>query len=305
MEDYRNRQILEWHRKGIYNAAEMTNLPKELREELGDMSPLREVRRLTSKDGTVKILWELLDGETVESVVMAYKHGRTICLSTQAGCTRNCAFCASGQDGFSRNLTAGEMLAQTTLLRMPVNNIVLMGIGEPLDNYDNVISFFDLAGAGARSISLSTCGIVPGIRKLAASGWPVTLSVSLHAPNNELRGKIMPVNRQYPLEELFSACQVYFDKTGRRVSYEYAIMKGFNDTRELAGELAAVLPKPAHVNLIPANRTAGHGLEPANPKNIQAFAAVLSSKGISCTVRRTLGDDIDAACGQLRRGGKV
>jgi 23S rRNA (adenine2503-C2)-methyltransferase len=305
---YRQKQIFSWlHKHGVQSFDAMTNLPKTLRADLTERHPLtrpKEAARYVSADGTRKILWEFSDGQRVESAVMSYKHGVSVCLSTQAGCRQGCRFCASGAHGFTRNLTAGEMASQAYGAGVEFSSIVLMGTGEPLDNFDQTVRFIKLIshpggrGLSPRHISVSTCGNVPGILKLAEQGLPVTLSVSLHAPDNETRNVIMPVNEKYPIEDLLDACSKYFEKTGRRISYEYVIIEGLNDSPGQAKMLKALLRgKDTHINIIPYNAVAGKPYAAPKPDVIRRFAQEL---GETATVRRTLGADIGAACGQLR-----
>ena len=313
--DYRVRQIFDWlQRRGAQKAGEMTNLPKELRERLAKeafISSCEIARRQLSDDGARKYLFRLHDGEHIECVVMRYTYGYSVCVSTQAGCRMACAFCASGQHGLQRDLLPGEMLAQIHAaqsdLGETISRVVLMGMGEPLDNYDNTLQFLRLAGhpeglqIGQRKISLSTCGLVPKIDQLANERLGVTLSVSLHAPNDELRSKLMPVNRAYPIGELLAACGRYAKATGRRISFEYALLRGVNDKVEHAHELAARLKGLlCHVNLIPANPVPALGFHRSRAEQVRAFQEILEQNGLTVTVRRSLGGDIDAACGQLR-----
>jgi len=313
--DYRIKQIFGWlQRCGAQSAGEMTNLPKELRRQLEEqffISSCEIVKKQESSSGARKYLFRLHDGETIESVLMQYSHGWSVCVSSQAGCKMGCDFCASGQHGFARDLSGGEMLAQVHAaqkdLGKSISHIVLMGMGEPLDNYGNTLKFLRLAShpeglnIGQRKISISTCGLVPRIDQLAGERLGVTLSISLHAPNDELRGKLMPVNRAYPVEALLSACKRYAKSTGRRISFEYALFRDVNDSpehaRELAGKLKGML---CHVNLIPANPVPALGYDRSRPEQIRAFQDILEQSGLAVTVRRSLGGDIDAACGQLR-----
>jgi len=312
---YRAKQIFRWLSRGVASFDEMSDLPLALRQTLAERCLLGApeiLRRQEAKDGTIKYLFGLRDGNSIESVLMRYDYGDSICLSTQAGCRMGCAFCASYDPARSRNLTAGEILEQVLFAQRDsgrkVSHIVLMGTGEPLDNYDNVMTFLRLVthpdglGLGMRHISLSTCGIVPRIRELAELRLQLTLSVSLHAPSDELRDRIMPVNKKYPLGVLMPACRDYFEKTGRRISFEYAMIAGFNDTPACADRLAALLRgMPAHVNLIPLNKVERSPLEPSSRDTIRRFQGRLESKNINATVRRSLGGEISAACGQLRR----
>lgn len=311
---FRGKQVFAWLQKGIKSYDEMGNVPKGLREKLEAVYPLavpRAARKQVSRlDGTMKYLWELADGNCIESVLMRYRHGNTVCISSQVGCRMGCAFCASAIAGKVRNLTPAEMLDQVIFTQRDsgevISNIVLMGIGEPLDNLDAVLRFLELVNhpdglnIGMRHISLSTCGLVPGIRRLAELELQLTLSVSLHAPDSETRSRMMPVNRAYDVEELFSACHDYFQKTGRRISFEYALIDGVNDHDWQADLIAQKLRgMPAHVNLIPLNDVAESPLKPS--KRMKAFQQRLECRGLTATVRRSLGGDIDASCGQLRR----
>lgn len=296
----------------------MTNLPKELRAELTAEFPLEEasvVSELVSADGTQKFVFSLGDGQLVEGVLMHYRHGNTVCISTQAGCKMGCRFCASPPAGYCRNLTPGEMLGQVMKAGKAcggrVDNVVLMGIGEPLDNFDNVMRFLDnLSDArgyqmSLRHVSLSTCGLVPRILELAQRRLQLTLSVSLHAPNDEIRSRLMPVNEKWGIEELLAACEEYFRVTGRRICYEYALIGGVNDSRANALELAGRLAKKgAMVNLIPYNAVSGTGFSQSTPLAMREFQKTLTEHGVNATVRRTLGSDLNASCGQLRRKGQ-
>ncbi len=311
---FRGKQVFTWLHKGAVSFDEMTNLPKSLRDRMKEEFFLTApwvARKQTSRlDGTIKYLWELADGNCIESVLMQYHHGNTVCISSQVGCRMGCAFCASTVAGKVRDLTPAEMLDQVLFTQkdsgLPVSNIVLMGIGEPMDNLDTVLRFLELVNhpdgmnIGMRHISLSTCGVIPGIRRLAELGLQLTLSVSLHAPDSETRSRIMPVNRAYDVEALFDACHEYFQKTGRRISFEYAMIDGVNDHDWQADLIAAKLKgMPGHVNLIPLNDVVESPFKPS--KRIAAFQKRLESHGVTTTVRRSLGGDIDASCGQLRR----
>ncbi len=311
---FRGKQVFTWLHKGAASFDEMTNLPKDLRDKLKSeftlTVPKVARKQVSRQDGTIKYLWKLADGNCIESVLMRYHHGNTVCISSQVGCRMGCAFCASTVAGKVRDLTPAEMLDQVLFTQLDsgleVSNIVLMGIGEPMDNLDTVLRFLELVNhpdgmnIGMRHISLSTCGVIPGIRRLAELGLQLTLSVSLHAPDSETRSKIMPVNRAYDVEELFSACHDYFKKTGRRISFEYAMIDGVNDQDWQADRIAAKLKgMPGHVNLIPLNDVVESPFKPS--KRIAAFQKRLESHGITATVRRSLGGDIDASCGQLRR----
>lgn len=313
---FRARQVYHWLHRGVRSFEEMTDLSKLLRQTLAQnylLTAPKVVRRQESAlDGTVKYLWQLHDGNCVETVLMRYHHGNTVCISSEVGCPMGCAFCASTIGGLVRKLSAGEMLDEVLFTELDsgqeISNIVLMGIGEPLDNYDNVCRFLELVNSedgmniGMRHISLSTCGIVPRILELAGSRLQLTLSVSLHAPDDETRSTIMPVNRRWPVEELLSACRTYYEKTGRRISFEYAMIRGVNDSPETAALLLKKLRGlPAHVNLIPLNNVEESPLKPSERITVLKFQKLLEDQGVACTVRRTLGSDIDASCGQLRR----
>lgn len=316
MPAFRGKQIFQWFSRGISSVEEMTNLPKALREKIAQegqfSAPIVERKQVSKLDGTIKYLWRLSDGNCIETVLMRYRHGNSVCISSQVGCAMGCAFCASTLWGRVRNLTAAELLDQVVYTQKdsgyPISNIVLMGIGEPLDNYDNVKRFLELVNhpdgmnIGMRHISLSTCGLVKGIDRLAEEGLQITLSVSLHAPDDETRTKIMPVNRAHNVDQLFDACRRYFQKTGRRISYEYAMIDGLNDTPYHAALLGDRLEGTvAHVNLIPLNHVEESPYQPSTAKNVAAFQKALEKRGITATVRRRLGSDIDASCGQLRR----
>ena len=311
---FRGKQVFQWLYRGAFSFEEMTDLPKSLRQKLAEscaLTPPRAARRQVSQeDGTVKYLWELSDKNCVESVLMRYRHGNTVCISCQVGCRMGCAFCASTLAGKVRDLTPGEMADQVLFTQLdsgaPVSNIVLMGIGEPLDNFDTVLRFLSLVNhpdglsIGMRHISLSTCGLVEQIDKLAQYELQLTLSVSLHAPDDETRSRLMPVNRGVGVERLIKTCRRYFEKTGRRISYEYAMIDGVNDRDWQADLLAKRLRgAPAHVNLIPLNEVEESPLKPS--PRVAAFQRRLEGQGVTVTVRRKLGGDIDASCGQLRR----
>ncbi len=313
---FRGKQVYTWLHKGVKSYEEMTNLPQSLRETLQEKYPLlppKVVRKQQSqKDGTIKYLWELSDGNCVETVLMRYHYGNTVCISTEVGCRMGCAFCASTLGGLVRPLEPFEMLDQVLFTQvesgLPVSHIVLMGIGEPLDNMENVLRFLELVNSpegmniSMRHISLSTCGIVPKIDALAEKKLQLTLSVSLHAPSDEIRDTIMPVNKAYPTEELLAACRRYYAKTNRRISFEYAMIDGVNDTEEAAKLLISRLKGlPAHMNLIPLNHVEESPLKPSSKQAVANFQTILEKAGIPATVRRSLGGDIDASCGQLRR----
>ena len=311
---FRGKQVFTWLHKGVTSFDEMTNLPKDLRDRLKTefilTVPKAARTQVSKQDGTIKYLWELADGNCIESVLMRYHHGNTVCISSQVGCRMGCAFCASTIAGKVRDLTPAEMLDQVLFTQLDsgleISNIVLMGIGEPMDNLDTVLKFLELVNhpdgmnIGMRHISLSTCGVIPGIRRLAESNLQLTLSVSLHAPDDETRSRIMPVNRAYHVDDLFAACHEYFRRTGRRISFEYAMIDGVNDNDWQADLIAKRLKgMPGHVNLIPLNDVVESPFKPS--KRTAAFQRRLESHGLTATVRRSLGGDIDASCGQLRR----
>ncbi|MFZ5632919.1 MAG: 23S rRNA (adenine(2503)-C(2))-methyltransferase RlmN [Bacillota bacterium] len=314
---YRARQVADWiFRKGAHSFDDMTNLPALLRNRLAGMcTPGRaEIinKQISSRGGAVKYLFRLADGQAVESVLMKYSYGQSVCISTQVGCRMACAFCASTLGGRVRNLSAGEMYDQVLAARgdsgQRVSHIVLMGSGEPLDNYDNTVKFIKNVSAGYglnigfRHITLSTCGVEPRIRQLAGEGMPITLAISLHAPDNDLRDRLVPLNRKYPLAALMEACRYYSGRTGRRITFEYILLAGINDSPGQAGTLARLVGGiPCHVNLIPFNPVREREFKRPSPGAVQRFKAVLEKAGIETTVRRELGTDIDAACGQLRR----
>ena len=313
---FRAKQIYSWLHKGVTGYEQMTNLSKELRAELAKRYPFtvpKVVRKQESqRDGTIKYLWQLSDGNCVETVLMRYHYGNTVCISSEVGCRMGCAFCASTLGGLIRKLEPYEMLDQVLFTQidsgLPISHIVLMGIGEPLDNYDHVMRFLELVNSpdgmniSMRHISLSTCGLVPKIDELAQKKLQLTLSVSLHAPNDEIRNTIMPVNKAYPTEQLLAACRRYYEQTGRRISFEYAMIDGVNDSVENAKELLRRLKGlPAHFNLIPLNHVEESPLKPSSRNAVARFQKTLEDGGITATVRRTLGGDIDASCGQLRR----
>ena len=308
--------MFSWLHKGVRSYEEMTNLPKALRDTLAERYPIcapTAVRKQESqKDGTIKYLWQLSDGNCVETVLMRYHYGNTVCISTEVGCRMGCAFCASTLGGLVRKLEPFEMLDQVLFTQLdsglPVSHIVLMGIGEPLDNLDNVLRFLELVNSpegmniSMRHISLSTCGLVPKIDELASHKLQISLAISLHGPNDEIRNRIMPVNKAYPIEELLAACRRYYDATSRRIHFEYAMIDGLNDSVECAKELLRRLKGlPAHVNMIPLNHVEESPLKPSSRAAVQKFQQTLEDGGITATVRRTLGSDIDASCGQLRR----
>ena len=311
---FRGKQVFTWLHRGITDFDEMMNIPKSLREKLRAeyyiTVPTVARKQVSKLDGTIKYLWELQDGNCIETVLMSYHHGNTVCISSQVGCRMGCKFCASTLAGKVRDLTPSEMLDQVLFTQLDsgreISNIVLMGIGEPMDNRKNVLRFLELINhpdgmnIGMRHISLSTCGVVPGIDALAEDNLQLTLSVSLHAPDSATRSRIMPVNNAYDVEELFVACHRYFKKTGRRISFEYAMIDGVNDHDWQADLLAEKIHgMPGHVNLIPLNDVVESEFKPS--KRVAAFQKRLESHGLTATVRRSLGGDIDASCGQLRR----
>lgn len=313
---FRAKQIYDWLYKNVTDFDNMRNIPADLKAFLKSSSYISvaniEKKLVSRYDKTVKYLFSFNDGECVESVVMSYKHGYSICISTQVGCKMGCTFCATGKSGFSRSLEPSEMLGQIEAaqrdLNIRISNIVLMGMGEPLDNFDNIVKFLRLVSSdnglniGMRHITLSTCGIVPKIYELAKLHLGITLSVSLHAPNDEIRQRTMPIAKKYSIEELLKACSDYFKTTGRRVTFEYSMISGVNDSDENARELAKRLEgTQSHVNLIPVNTVEGTGYLKSNIKRQQAFINILAAKNIGATVRRTLGSDINASCGQLKR----
>ena len=313
---FRAKQIYTWLHKGVRSYDEMTNISKPLRQKLAERFPLtppQVVRKQESKlDGTIKYLWQLSDGNCVETVLMRYHYGNTVCISTEVGCRMGCAFCASTLGGLVRRLEPEEMLDQVLFTQLdsgqPVSHIVLMGIGEPLDNFDNVMRFLELVNSengmniSMRHISLSTCGLVPKIDELAERKLQISLAISLHGPSNEIRERIMPVNKAYPIEELLEACRRYFAATSRRIHFEYAMIDGVNDRPEHAKQLLKLLKGlPAHVNMIPLNHVEESPLKPSSRAAVARFQSILEEGGVPATVRRTLGGDIDASCGQLRR----
>ena len=313
---FRGKQVYTWLHKGVRSYEEMSNLPKALRELLAQKYPIcppEVVRKQESqKDGTIKYLWKLADGNCVETVLMRYHYGNTVCISTEVGCAMGCAFCASTIGGLIRRLEPYEMLDEVLFTQidsgLPVSRVVLMGIGEPLDNFDNVMRFLELVNSedgmniSMRHISLSTCGLIPKIDKLAEKKLQISLAISLHGPNNEIRSKVMPVNKAYPIEDLLNCCRRYYDATSRRIHFEYAMIDGVNDSEENAKELLRRLRGlPAHFNLIPLNHVEESPLKPSSKTAVARFQKILEDGGITATVRRTLGSDIDASCGQLRR----
>ena len=313
---FRAKQVYSWLHKGVRSYEEMTNLPKALRDTLAEQYPIlppQVVRKQESqRDGTIKYLWKLHDGNCVETVLMRYNYGNTVCISTEVGCPMGCAFCASTLGGLVRKLEPYEMLDQVLFTQvdsgLPVSHIVLMGIGEPLDNFENVMRFLELVNSpegmniSMRHISLSTCGLVPKIDQLAEKKLQISLAISLHGTNNQIRNQIMPVNKAYPIEELVAACRRYYEKTSRRIHFEYAMIHNLNDSVQQAKELLTLLKGlPAHINLIPLNHVEESPLKPSTKAAVAAFQKTLEEGGLTATVRRTLGGDIDASCGQLRR----
>ena len=313
---FRGKQVYTWLHKGVRSYEEMTNLPKGLRDTLHEQYPIcppEVVRKQESqRDGTIKYLWKLSDGNCVETVLMRYHYGNTVCISTEVGCAMGCAFCASTIGGLVRRLEPFEMLDEVLFTQidsgLPISRIVLMGIGEPLDNFDNVMRFLELVNSeegmniSMRHISLSTCGLIPKIDRLAEKKLQISLAISLHGPNNEIRSRVMPVNKAYPIEDLLEACRRYYQATSRRIHFEYAMIDGVNDSEENAKELLRRLKGlPAHFNLIPLNHVEESPLKPSSRAAVARFQKILEDEGITATVRRTLGGDIDASCGQLRR----
>lgn len=319
LQKFRADQVYKWlHVYGVESFDEMTNISKDLRERLKDKYFIAgcqiEIKRISKIDGTVKYLYKLHDGEYIEAVVMKYHHGNSICISSQVGCKMGCYFCATGKNGYTRSLLPSEMLSEIQTAQKDIgeriSNVVLMGMGEPLDNYDNVIRFLELVSSengmniGMRHISLSTCGIVNRIYELADKKMQLTLSVSLHAPNDRIRDTMMPVNKKWNVEKLLEACRYYCKVTNKRISFEYAMISGVNDSdacaRELASKLKGII---SHVNLIPVNDVTGTGYTKSGAERLRSFSSILEKHGFTATVRRTLGADIEASCGQLK--GKV
>lgn len=313
---YRAKQVFKWLNRGVRSFDEMSDISKSLREKLKNeytlYTPKVLSKQVSQLDGTIKYLWELYDGNAVETVVMSYEHGNTVCVSSQVGCRQGCAFCASTIGGLVRCLEPSEILDEVLFSQLdsgkPISNIVLMGIGEPLDNFDNVMKFLRLVNhpdgmnIGMRHISLSTCGITEKLDELAEQNLQITLAVSLHAPDDETRTKIMPANRGRGVDELMACCKRYYEKTGRRISFEYAMIDGVNDTEYHARLLAKrARDVGAHVNLIPLNHVEESKYSPSTPGHMKAFIKILEDNGVNVTVRRKLGGDVDASCGQLRR----
>ncbi len=313
---YRADQLFSWFARGCSSWDEMTDLPQRLRSELSGTvkltAPVLIAERVSESDGTAKYLWEMDDGNLIETVVMRYRYGNTVCISSQVGCAQGCAFCASSIGGKVRDLRASEMLDEVLFSEKafgaPISRIVIMGIGEPLDNYEEVIRFLRLISHGkgrnisCRNITISTCGLIERFDDLAAEDLPVTLSVSLHAPDDETRNLIMPSNRSRGVKVIAKKCGEYYRRTGRRVTFEYAMIRDVNDSDEQAAMLAGLAgPLHIHVNLIPLNHVEERDLKPSSPERIREFARILEEKRVNVTVRRSLGGDVDAACGQLRR----
>lgn len=314
---FRADQVFSWlHQKGVSSFDEMTNISKQLRTTLSENFEIRsceiETKRVSKEDGTVKYLFRLIDGEYVESVLMKYKYGYSLCVSTQVGCRMGCKFCASTLGGVIRDLTASEILSQIHVAQndenVRISHVVLMGMGEPFDNFENVKRFLFLAnceeglGLSMRNISLSTCGIVPKIYELMDMNLQLTLSVSLHAPNDEIRSKLMPINKKYGVNELIKACKTYTKKTSRRISFEYSMISGVNDSDECAVELSKLLKGMlCHINLIPVNNVRENNFVKSDDNRLKKFVSILEKNSLNVTVRRTLGKDIEASCGQLRK----
>ncbi|WP_037372370.1 23S rRNA (adenine(2503)-C(2))-methyltransferase RlmN [Anaerovorax odorimutans] len=312
---FRAKQLFQWLYRGAYSFDEMTDLSKELREKLEKEAFIEQLKivkiQKSKKDGTRKYLFELSDGNTIESVFMKYKFGNSVCVSSQAGCRMGCSFCASTIGGLNRNLTAAEMADQILSIEKDtgekIGNIVVMGTGEPFDNYENLSQFIRIINSkeglnlGMRSITVSTCGLIPKIKEFANDFPQVNLALSLHAPNDKIRNMLMPINNKYNVDELLEVCRGYINKTGRRVTFEYALVKGINDNINHAEELALKLKGMiCHVNLIPLNNVLESNLKGTERDDVEKFKNVLEKKGIQVTVRREMGSDIDAACGQLR-----
>ncbi len=313
---FRAKQVFSWIYNNVWDFEEMKNLPQKLVEKLKENFHIGIPEVIESfestLDGTQKLLLAFNDGNIIESVIMKYKHGNSICISTQIGCRMGCKFCASTLEGRVRNLTAGEILSEVIIAQKiigeRISNIVLMGSGEPLDNYENVTKFLDLVNAeyglniGQRHITLSTCGLVPKIYELADKGYSITLAISLHAFSDEKRREIMPIANKYSIKEILDACDYYIEKTGRRITFEYSLVSGINDGKEDAKSLSKLLKgRLCHVNLIPVNEIKENTLKRPSKKTIEEFEKIVSENGIEVTVRREMGSDINAACGQLRR----
>ena len=313
---FRGKQVFTWLHKGVTSFDEMSNLSKPLREKLKEQcyitAPSVARKQVSKLDGTVKYLWQLLDGNCIETVVMQYHHGNTVCVSSQVGCRMGCRFCASTLDGLERNLRPSEMLDQIYAIQLltgeRVSNVVVMGTGEPMDNYDNLLRFLQLLtdenglNISQRNVTVSTCGIVPKMRQLAGEQLQITLALSLHAATDEKRRELMPIAKRYTIQELMEACAYYFEKTGRRITFEYSLVGGVNDTDEDAGRLSALAkPLNCHINLIPVNPIRERDYVQSEAGRVRAFQEKLTKNHINATVRREMGRDIDGACGQLRR----
>lgn len=312
---FRAKQVFSWMYKGVYSFEDMSNLSKNLRDKLKEVAEIQNLeilkRQISKKDGTRKYLFGLRDGNAIETVYMKYKYGDSVCVSSQAGCRMGCRFCASTIGGLQRNLTASEMVDQILMVEKDtetkISNVVVMGMGEPFDNYENLCRFLELIhdkdglNIGLRSITVSTCGIIPKIKEFSRDYPQVNLAISLHASEDGIRSQLMPINNQYPLEELIETCRQYAIKTGRRITFEYALVAGVNDTpkhaQKLMSQLAGIL---CHVNLIPLNEVKGNKLSGTKREAAEKFAEILDKKGFPVTIRRELGSDISAACGQLR-----
>lgn len=314
---FRAKQIFQWLHRGAHDFNEMTDLSKALREKLEEEAEIEQLKiakiQQSEKDGTRKYLFQLSDGNTIESVFMTYKFGNSVCISSQAGCRMGCTFCASAVDGLQRNLTAAEMVDQIIAIEKntgeTIGNVVVMGTGEPFDNYENLSHFIRLINAkeglniGMRSITISTCGLIPKIREFARDFPQVNLAISLHSPNDKIRSMLMPINDRYNMEELLEVCRGHIEKTGRRMTFEYALVKGVNDSPKHAEELASKLRGMiCHVNLIPLNRVDEAKLKGTEKEDAEKFKEMLEKRGVQATIRREMGSDIDAACGQLRLG---
>lgn len=313
---YRAKQIYSWLNKGVTSFNQMRNIPASLQKKLAEVAFIDDLqllqKQVSSVDGTAKYLWRLTDGNSVETVVMRYEHGLSVCISSQVGCRQGCAFCASTIGGLVRNLSPSEMLDEVLFSQLDqgekISNVVIMGIGEPLDNYENVLKFLRLVNAedglniGMRHITLSTCGITERIHDLAKENLQITLAISLHAADDCTRSMIMPINRTRGIESVIQACSEYFQMTGRRITFEYAMIDGVNDSSLQAEKLSRLAKEVhAHVNLIPLNHVEERALKASKPEHIQNFCKVLDNNGVNYTIRRTLGSDVDASCGQLRR----
>lgn len=319
-EKYRGKQVFKWLNEGVYSFDEMSNIPKSIKEKLSEEAFIEKLKMLKKQestvDGTIKFLFQLSDGNTIESVFMKYKFGNSLCISSQAGCRMGCIFCASAIGGLKRNLLPSEMLDQLIMTEKEtgekINNLVVMGTGEPFDNYDNLCKFLAIIhdpqgiNMGLRNITVSTCGLISGIKRFAEDFPQVNLAISLHGPNDTIRENIMPINKRYNVNELLRECRWYTETTGRRITFEYALINKINDGVEHAEELARKLKgMNCHVNLIPLNHISESGLKGSNGKAVKSFKEILEKRGIQVTVRREMGSDIDGACGQLRATTKL